>query len=205
MRIHADVHSPSLRQPDVPGSFLCYRCHWKLPEPEGKSGNPPVPGVPIPWCSQNDLVFLAEQVIMKYIIGVPGITQCCDRHRFDVDPDPNFHVDAGPDPDWHQNDVDPLASCGSYPKFFFTFSHNIATFHCVSFSSVSIVSCFQYFGQHFEIFWKKSTLSTVFRIHDILGWIRISGSMPLTNGSESGSWIRILLFSSLTFKMPAKN
>jgi hypothetical protein len=29
------------------------------------------------------------------------------------------------------------------------------------------------------------------------------GSMPLTNGS--GSWIRILLFSSLTFKMPAKN
>ncbi len=31
--------------------------------------------------------------------------------------------------------------------------------------------------------------------------------MPLTNGSGfgSGSWIRILLFSSLTFKMPAKN
>ncbi len=43
----------------------------------------------------------------------------------------------------------------------------------------------------------------VLRIHDILGWIR--GSMPLTNGSGSGSWIRILLFSSLTFKMPAKN
>ena len=41
------------------------------------------------------------------------------------------------------------------------------------------------------------------RIHDMLGWIRISGSMPLTNGS--GSWIRILLFLSLTFKMPAKN
>jgi hypothetical protein len=50
---------------------------------------------------------------------------------------------------------------------------------------------------------------TVLRIHDILGWIRIRirGSMPLTNGSGfgSGSWIRILLFSSLTFKMPAKN
>ncbi len=43
------------------------------------------------------------------------------------------------------------------------------------------------------------------RIHDILGWIRIRirGSMPLTNGF--GSWIRILLFSSLTFKMLAKN
>ncbi len=45
----------------------------------------------------------------------------------------------------------------------------------------------------------------MFRIHDILVWIRIQGSMPLTNGSGSGSWIRILLFSSLTFKMPAKN
>jgi hypothetical protein len=51
----------------------------------------------------------------------------------------------------------------------------------------------------------------VLRIHDILGWIRIRipGSMPLTNGSGSGfgsgSWVRILLFSSLTFKVPAKN
>jgi hypothetical protein len=53
----------------------------------------------------------------------------------------------------------------------------------------------------------------VLRIHDILRWIRIRirirGSMPLTNGSGSGfgsgSRIRILLFSSLTFKMPAKN
>jgi hypothetical protein len=34
-----------------------------------------------------------------------------------------------------------------------------------------------------------------------------SGSMPLTNGfgSGSGSWFRILIFSSLTYKMPAKN
>jgi hypothetical protein len=56
---------------------------------------------------------------------------------------------------------------------------------------------------------------TVLRIRDILGWIRIRirGSMPLANGSGSGfgsgfgsgSWIRILLFLSLTFKMPAKN
>ncbi len=47
------------------------------------------------------------------------------------------------------------------------------------------------------------------RIHDILGWIRIRGFKPLTNGSGFGSgsrsWIRILLFLSLTFKMPAKN
>ncbi len=48
-------------------------------------------------------------------------------------------------------------------------------------------------------------LQAVFRIRDILLWIRIRirGSMPLTNGS--GSWIRILLLSSLTFKMPTKN
>ncbi len=47
----------------------------------------------------------------------------------------------------------------------------------------------------------------VLRIHDILGRIRIRirGSMPLTNGSGSWSWIRILLFSSLTFKTSAKN
>ena len=57
--------------------------------------------------------------------------------------------------------------------------------------------------------WKKEKFIkyfvAVFRIHDILGWIRIRirGSMPLTNGSGSGSWIRILLFLSLTFKMPA--
>ncbi len=37
----------------------------------------------------------------------------------------------------------------------------------------------------------KVNLLPVLRIHDILGWIRIR--------------IRILLFSSLTFKMPAKN
>jgi hypothetical protein len=35
-------------------------------------------------------------------------------------------------------------------------------------------------------------LQTVFWIHDILVWIRIRGSRPLTNGSGSGSWIRIL-------------
>jgi hypothetical protein len=48
--------------------------------------------------------------------------------------------------------------------------------------------------------------SSVLRIHDTLGLIRIRirRSMPLTNGSGSGSWIRILLFSSLTFKVPAK-
>ncbi len=50
------------------------------------------------------------------------------------------------------------------------------------------------------------THEPVLQIH-VSNWIRIRGSMPLTNGSGfgSGSWIRILLFSSLTFKMPTKN
>ncbi len=41
----------------------------------------------------------------------------------------------------------------------------------------------------------------MFRIHVILEWIRIRGSILLTNGSR----IRTLLFSSLTFKKPTKN
>jgi hypothetical protein len=53
----------------------------------------------------------------------------------------------------------------------------------------------------FQNYYSKAVL----QIHDILEWIRIRGFMPLTNGFGSGSWIRILLFSSLTFKMPAKN
>ncbi len=57
-----------------------------------------------------------------------------------------------------------------------------------------------------RLFWAQNAM---FLIHDILGWIRIRirilGSMLLTNGSGSGSWILNLLFSSLTFKMPAKN
>jgi hypothetical protein len=28
---------------------------------------------------------------------------------FDADPDPNFHVEAGPDPNKHQNNADPQA------------------------------------------------------------------------------------------------
>jgi hypothetical protein len=53
---------------------------------------------------------------------------------------------------------------------------------------------------------RQVEIPALLRIHDILGCfrIRIRGSMPLTNGSGSGSWIRILLFSSLTFKIPAQ-
>ncbi len=46
--------------------------------------------------------------------------------------------------------------------------------------------------------------TAVLRIHAILVWIRIRGSKPLTNGSRSGSWIWILLFSSLTLRCQQK-
>ncbi len=43
---------------------------------------------------------------MLHDIGI----SVADRHRFGADPDPNFHVDANPDPaDWHENDADPHA------------------------------------------------------------------------------------------------
>jgi hypothetical protein len=39
---------------------------------------------------------------------------------------------------------------------FFTFDHSITNFQCLIFLiSVKCVICFQYFGQHIEIFWKK--------------------------------------------------
>jgi hypothetical protein len=65
-----------------------------------------------------------------------------------------------------------------------------------------------FYLKNIKVIYKFLTvLKPVLWIREILGWIRIRirGSMPLTNGSGSGSWIRILLFSSLTFKMPAKN
>jgi hypothetical protein len=63
-----------------------------------------------------------------------------DRHRFDANPDPNFHVNADPDPnpdlDWHQNDeapyADPTPSFTHVGRsdFFFTFSPIIASLQC---------------------------------------------------------------------------
>jgi hypothetical protein len=66
-------------------------------------------------------------------------------------------------------------------------------------------ACLIFFDEIDAVGGARWVLEPVFRIHDILVWIRIRRSMPLTNGYGSGSWIRILPFSSLTFKMPAKN
>jgi hypothetical protein len=45
--------------------------------------------------------------------GTVCISSDVDRHRCDADPDQNFHFDGYPDPDldpdWRQNDAEPLA------------------------------------------------------------------------------------------------
>jgi hypothetical protein len=56
---------------------------------------------------------------------------------------------------------------------------------------------------------QKCEYRSVLRIHDILVWIwiwiRIRRSKPLINDDGTGSRIRTLLFSSLTFKIPSEN
>jgi hypothetical protein len=42
---------------------------------------------PVPW----------ERVVVMILWPTKAVLW--DRHRFDADPDPNFHVDAGPDSD----------------------------------------------------------------------------------------------------------
>jgi hypothetical protein len=60
-----------------------------------------------------------------------------DRHRFDADPNPDFHV-AVADSDWHQCDVDPHAGptpsfAGVVKSFFFAFSQSFASLQCFTF------------------------------------------------------------------------
>jgi hypothetical protein len=69
-----------------------------------------------------------------------------DCHRFDADPDPDptFHFDADPAPDPTSNytQVGKSDFLTSVPVYFT--SHQFHRCHK-----------FQYFGQHFQIFWKK--------------------------------------------------
>ncbi len=71
-----------------PGSFLTLDTGWKYPDPRHCRG-------------------------MKTPIIHFNWTRIVHRHRIDADPDPNFYVDANPDPqdpDWHQNDANPTQS-----------------------------------------------------------------------------------------------
>ena len=87
-----------------------------------------------------------------------------DPHHFDADPDSTYHPSADPDADPDSDflfDADPDPTFHPFQK------------HCLveKFRSGSLTRMF--------------CVSPVFRIHDILVWIRIRGSMPLTNGSGS--------------------
>jgi hypothetical protein len=57
-------------------------------------------------------------------------------------------------------------------------------------------------------YWRALDLKALLRIHDILLWIRIHGSMPMTNGSGfgcgSGCGFRNLLFWSMTLRCQQK-
>jgi hypothetical protein len=72
-----------------------------------------------------------------------------DRHRFDADSDPNFHVDA----DRHQNDADPHADptsrfphVGKSKYFLLQLDAGMPVYNTLSFSSVSnVVIIFSFF------------------------------------------------------------
>lgn len=57
---HASRKSAVAKKPYNPILGEIFRCHWSLPQVA--DSEPSVPNIPIPWCSQNDIIFLAEQV-----------------------------------------------------------------------------------------------------------------------------------------------
>jgi hypothetical protein len=95
-------------------------------------------------------------VSFRFLLG--PISSVVDRHRFDADPDQTFHFKADPDLDWHRNNADPHADLtpsftqvGELGKHF-TFIHSNAGIQCFILLPVADLSCFKYFGRHFEIF-----------------------------------------------------
>jgi hypothetical protein len=82
-------------------------------------------------------------IILITDVDAISLHSVADRHRFDAEPDPNFHVDSDldPDPDWHQNDADPQAgptpSCTlEKSDFFITFSNSFVSLLPVCFFSL---------------------------------------------------------------------
>jgi hypothetical protein len=65
-----------------------------------------------------------------------------DRHIFDADPGPKFHVDPDPypysDPDWYQNNADPTPSFNI--NIFLLLVTALPVYKVLSFSSVSMMS-----------------------------------------------------------------
>ncbi len=61
---HAGRKSTIAKKPYNPILGETFRCHWKVGEQpeEGEAKPPPYKDGPLPWCSRNDLTFIAEQV-----------------------------------------------------------------------------------------------------------------------------------------------
>jgi len=58
---HASRKSSVAKKPYNPILGEIFRCHWPLPKTEGDESST-VPDIPIPWCTQDQLIFLSEQV-----------------------------------------------------------------------------------------------------------------------------------------------
>ncbi len=96
-------------------------------------------------------------------LKIISISSVVDQHHVDADPNPTFYFNVDPDPD-------PSPSFTHYGK---SFCFDICKHNC-PFTLIYLrcqVSFFQYFGEYFEIFWKKTKFSFKF------GW----------NGYGSGS------------------
>ncbi len=110
-----------------------------------------------------------------------------DGHRSDADPDPTFHFDPYPDTTFHFY-ADQDSDSDSAPRF----------------THVGISKFFDFYAQQYQ------------SLHCFVFLVSVIGSVadprhfgvdpdPDPRIHASDQWIRILLFSSLTSKMPAKN
>ena len=63
---HGGRKSAVARKPYNPILGEVFRCHWKLPPSPEKREE--VPDIPVPWCTQDDLVFISEQVKSSFKI-----------------------------------------------------------------------------------------------------------------------------------------
>ena len=79
---HGGRKSAVARKPYNPILGEVFRCHWKLPPSPEKREE--VPDIPVPWCTQDDLVFISEQVKSSFKIT--------SKHNKNSDATANVHM-----------------------------------------------------------------------------------------------------------------
>jgi hypothetical protein len=96
--------------------------------------------------------------------------QCCGSHRLYADPD--FHVEADPDPDLYCHRTVPILSqvLHMLENQNYLFSHSIPTLQRFIFLiSVKCVICFQYFDSILKFSGKKATFLSFFICLGLIG------------------------------------